>query len=320
MRTLRLITSAGTLLALLLSSACSRSPAYRHEQVRAGRGQSEGERNKILDTAQKFAPLRKRAVVLPLWNDTPVKGKFEMLAKNQLREALLESNRLNLVEEHDIPLRSQDFYLDSDKLDVAHAAENGKKWGVSLVVLGRISKISFRRKDDDVGLLRPTAAKAAVSVELRLIDVVQAKEIALGEGAGLSENSTMNLFGQNPDDNESYRNDVVAEALGEAVRKAIPSLLKEIDRIQWRGKILKITGAKIYVNAGRATGLQVGDILKVNSQGSDIFDPDSGLFLGRTGGDLKGTLEVIEFFGEDAAITRVHSGANFQEGDVIQLY
>ncbi|MGZ3720166.1 MAG: CsgG/HfaB family protein, partial [Bdellovibrionota bacterium] len=301
-------------------AACSRSPAYNHEKVKSGRGQSDGERNQIIDRAAKFAPLRKRAVVLPLWNDTPVKGKFEVLAKNYLRDALLEGNKLNIVDEKDIPLRSQDFYLDSDKVNVAHVADNGKKWGVSLVILGRISKISFRRQDDDVGLLRPTAAKAAVSVELRLVDVSQAKEIALGEGAGLSENSTMNLFGENTDDSEGYRNDVVGEALGEAVRKAMPSLLKEIDRIQWRGKILKVTGAKLYINAGRATGLQIGDIMKVNSQGTDIFDPDSGLFLGRTPGDLKGTLEVVEFFGEDGAITRVHSGANFLEGDVIQLY
>ena len=56
-------------------------------------------------------------------------------------------------------------------------ADNGKKWGVSLVILGRITKIAFRRKDDDVGLLRPSAAKAAASIELRLVDVAQAKEI-----------------------------------------------------------------------------------------------------------------------------------------------
>ncbi len=301
-------------------ASCSRSPGYSRDQVKSGRGQTEGERNKVMNAVEKFAPLKKRAVVLALWNDTPVKGKFEVQAKNYLREALLDSDKLNLVDDKEIPLRSQDFYLDSDKLDVAHVSENGKKWGVSLVILGRISKIAFRRQDDDVGLLRPTEAKAAVSVELRLIDVAQAKEIALGEGAGLSENSTMNLFGQDPQDAESYRNDVVAEALGEAVHKAIPSLLKEVDRIQWRGKIIKVAGAKLYVNAGRATGLQVGDILKVSSQGTDIFDPDSGLFLGRTAGDLKGTLEVMEFFGEDGAITRVHSGANFQEGDTIQLY
>jgi hypothetical protein len=270
---------------------------------------------------QKFSPLRKRSVLLPFWNDTPVKGKFEVLAKNYLREALLETNRLNIVDERDIPLRSQDFYLDAEKLNVAHVAENGKKWGVSLVVLGRISKIAFRRKDDDVGLLRPTKARAAASVELRLVDVTQAKEIALGEGAGVSENSTLNLFGgQDTEDVEAYRNEVVAEALADAVKKALPALAKEVDRIQWRGKVAKITGNRIYINAGRATGIQVGDILKVSSLGGDIFDPDTGLFLGRTAGDLKGTLEVAEFFGEDGSIARVHSGANFLEGDTIQLY
>ena len=311
---------AGIFLALVLLGGCTRSPAYKKEAGISGRQQGERERAKAVESVQKFAPLRKRAVVLPFWNDTPIKGKFEIQAKNSLREALLETNRLNIVDEKDISLRSQDFFLDAEKLNVAHVAENGKKWGVSLVILGRITKIAFRRKDDDVGLLRPTAARAAASVELRLIDVSLAKEIALGEGAGVSENSSLNLFGQDREDTETYRNEVVAEALGEAVRKALPALNKEIDRIQWRGKVAKISGAKIYVNAGRATGIQIGDILKVSSQGSDIFDPDTGLFLGRTAGDLKGTLEVSEFFGEDGSIARIHSGANFLEGDVIQLY
>jgi hypothetical protein len=308
------------LCASLLLGACARSPAYRKEQSNHDRIQGEREREKTVETVQKFAPLRKRAVLLPFWNDTPIKGKFEIQARNALRDFLLEQNRLNIVDDRDVALRSQDFYLDADKVNVAHVADNGKKWGVSLVILGRISKIAFRRKDDDVGLLRPSAAKAAASVELRLIDVAQAKEIALGQGAGLSESSSLNLFGENNEDTEAYRNEVIAEALADGVRKAMPALNKEIDRIQWRGKIAKITGAKIYVNAGRATGLQLGDILKVSSQGSDIYDPDSGLFLGRTAGDLKGTLEVAEFFGEDGAISRVHSGGNFQEGDVIQLY
>lgn len=305
---------------LLVIAGCSRSPAYKRDAANADRVQSRRDQEKTIETVQKFAPLRKRAVLLPFWNDTPVKGKFEVQARNALRDMLLEQNRLNIVDDRDVSLRSQDFYLDADKINVAHVADNGKKWGVSLVILGRISKIAFRRKDDDVGLLRPSAAKAAASVELRLVDVAQAKEIALGQGAGMSENSSLNLFGENNEDTESYRNEIVADAIADAVRKAMPALNKEIDRIQWRGKIAKINGAKLYVNAGRATGIQVGDILKVASQGSDIFDPDSGLFLGRTGGDLKGTLEVTEFFGEDGAIARVHSGGNFLEGDIIQLY
>lgn len=306
------------ILALILAS-CARSPAYKRE-AGISRPQSEKEREKTIESVQKFSSLKKRAVLLPFWNDTPIKGKFEIQSKNALKESLLEQNRLNIVDERDVTLRSQDFYLDADKINIAHVADNGKKWGVSLVILGRISKIAFRRKDEDVGLLRPSSAMAAASVELRLVDVNTAKEIALGQGAGTSESTSMNLFGVDREDNEEYRNEIVTEALADAIKKALPALNKEIDRIQWKGKIAKIAGVKLYVNAGRATGLNIGDILKVSSQGQDIFDPDTGLFLGRTAGDLKGTLEVVEYFGEDGSISRVHSGANFIEGDIIQLY
>jgi hypothetical protein len=307
-------------LVVMVFSSCARSPAFRKESAGSGRMQPQGERERVMDDVRGFSTLRKRAVVLPFWNDTPIKGRFEVQAKNALRDMLLDQGRLNIVDERDISLRSQDFYLDADKVNVAHLTDNGRKWGVSLIILGRISRVAFRRKDDDVGLLRPSAARAAAAVELRLVDVAQAKEVALGLGAGAAESSSLNLFRENVEDTESSRNELVSEAVADAIRKALPALNREIDRIQWRGRIARITGARVYVNAGRATGLKVGDILKVSSQGQDIFDPETGLFLGRTSGDLKGTLEVVEFFGEDGAIARIHSGANFLEGDGVQLY
>lgn len=307
-----------TMMAVL--AGCARSSGYRKEQNISSVPQSPGERERIVDRAQNFSGLKKRTVVLPFWNDTPVKGRFETQAKNALREVLLSQGRLNLVDERDVTQRSQDFYLEQAKVNVQHVSDYGKKWGVSLVILGRISKIVFRRKDESVGVFRPSSAVAAVSLEVRLIDVASAKEVALGQGAGTSENTSLNLFGTSADDTEEYRNELVAAAVADGVYKAMPALNREIDRIRWSGKIAKIAGNKVYVNAGRATGLNLGDILKVSSAGAEIFDPDTGLFLGRTQGDLKGTLEVVEYFGEDGSITRVHSGGNFVEGDQLQLY
>jgi hypothetical protein len=309
-----------SLLFLFCLTSCARSPGYKKESQDTGKPQTAQERQHVIDKAQKFSSLRKRTVLLPFWNDTPVKGHFEVDAKNALKDMLLDQNRINIVDERDVSMRSQDFYLDSDKVDVNHLAENGRKWGVSLIILGRISRVVFRKQDDDVGLLRPSASMAAASIELRMIDVTQAKEIAIGEGAGSSESKSMNLFGASSDETDDHRDELVTEAITDGIRKALPALNKEIERIQWRGKIAKIAGNKIYVNAGRATGLNVGDILKVTSSGQDIFDPDTGLFLGRTQGDVKGTLEVLEYFGEDGAVARIHSGANFTEGDQIQLY
>lgn len=301
-------------------TACSRSPAYRNESGTGKRPQTIAEREKIIEKAQKFGAPKKRAVVLSFWNDTPVKGTFESYSRNAVKNVLLEQGKVNVVDDRDVPFRSEDFYLGPDKVNLPHVLDNGKKWGVSLVVIGRITKVVFRRKDEDVGLLRPSSSVAAVELEIRLIDVGGGKEVAMGQGAGSSESSSLNLFGVDRDDTDEYRNETVKAAIADAVQKALPSLSREIDRIQWRGKIAKVTGNKIYINAGRASGLGQGDILKVASQGQDIFDPDSGLYLGRSQGELKGTLELVDFFGEDGALVRVHSGGNFQEGDAVHLY
>ena len=79
-------------------------------------------------------------------------------------------------------------------------------------------------------------------------------------------------------------------------------VLKAIEKTTWQGLIAKILGTKIYLNAGRRSGLVTGDILKVLTKGIEVFDPETGALLGKTEGQLKGTLEVIDFIGDDAAV------------------
>jgi hypothetical protein len=37
-------------------------------------------------------------------------------------------------------------------------------------------------------------------------------------------------------------------------------------------------------------------------------------------GEVKGTLEVIDYFGQDGAVCTLHSGGSVTEGDFVQLY
>ena len=60
---------------------------------------------------------------------------------------------------------------------------------------------------------------------------------------------------------------------------------------------------KIYVNAGES-GLNIGDILKVLTEGNEIYDPESE-FIGLSKGEIKGTIE-IDFFGPDGSIAIIH--------------
>ena len=305
---------------IFLSFSCARSQSYKRERDHMASAQAEEDRKKVLDETNQFSAPKKRTVILPVWNDTPLKSNISEDAKEIIKDKLREQGRLNIVEDRHVNKKSSDLYVDADKINVAEAVDKGQQWGVSLIIVGKIGKIVVRQKDEDVGFLRPSVMRASVDLELRMVDVAGAKEVGVGLASGVAEGSALNVMGMSREDSEEYRNELINEAAGKAVDSALVSLTKELDRVSWQGRVVKVSGNRIYINAGRATGLHVGDILKVLSRGQDIYDPESGLYLGRTEGKVKGTLEVLEYFGEDGSATKLHSGGNFQESDLVQLY
>lgn len=51
-----------------------------------------------------------------------------------------------------------------------------------------------------------------------------------------------------------------------------------------------------------------------------MYDPETGALIGVTKGQIKGTIEVVDFVGEDGSATVLHSGGSVLEGDFVQLY
>ncbi|MEI8346581.1 MAG: hypothetical protein WCG27_03885, partial [Pseudomonadota bacterium] len=48
--------------------------------------------------------------------------------------------------------------------------------------------------------------------------------------------------------------------------------------------------------------------------------PDTGALIGTSKGEVKGAIEIIDYFGPDGAVAVLHSGGQVQEGDFVQLY
>ncbi|MEQ1724197.1 MAG: hypothetical protein ABL930_13585, partial [Pseudobdellovibrio sp.] len=97
-------------------------------------------------------------------------------------------------------------------------------------------------------------------------------------------------------------------------------LAESLKHIIWEGRIAALQGDRIFINVGQISGVQVGDILKVVDDGNEIYDTELGYHLGKVPGKAKGTLEVVGFFGQDGAVSVIHSGAGFKENDRIELY
>lgn len=312
----------------VIMSGCSRSSQYvqEHQYYKSDSQYELQARESGADRAEKLGAPKKRILVLPFYNATPfLKNANETdelgaFLADELTREIKSAGRAIVPEDVRSADISRDFFS-GDKVKVSALVREGRKLGVSLVVIGRIKKVSYRQKADEVGLLRKRRSSAAAEVEMRLFDVTEGKEVLLDQRSGDSNSSKFNLFHSDEEsDSSDSREDLVKEALTSAAQRLGKDVSRALEKVSWEGRIAKITQQAIFVNAGRASGLALGDILKVTSQGDDVYDPVTGAYLGRSAGAVKGTLEIVDFLGPDGSITKIHSGAGFVENDVVQLY
>ena len=310
------------LLTTLIGSACLRSSQPRRDGEDDGGvsyyKEPESEMgNTKLDT--QLQP-KKKVLIFSFWNDTPIQVEgIGAYAANELRRGLSMTGRVMFPPELLNTLKTEDF-VDGNRVKVAQLIREGRKMNVGVLVLGRIKKILFRQQGDDIGLLRQKKSLAAVEVEIKIFDVQGGREVMNATHSSEVANNAVILFDANDVNSPGFRTDLTHAALREAVLTFTPEVIKAIDKMVWEGRIAKVAGSKIYINAGRDSGLLVGDILKVFQGGDDVYDPGTGAFLGRTEGQIKGTLEVVDFMTNDGASATLHTGGNFKEGDFVQLY
>lgn len=319
---MKLLLSLIIAISVLGLNACSRSKSYKQEQeyYRADSDFDSG-RSSANGKIAKYGQPKKKVFVLPFMNDTPFSDdKLGISASNELLRLLKTSSRAVIPEDLRSADTSRDFYS-GEKVRLSPLIREGKKLGVTLIVIGKIKKIKYRQKGDDVGLFRQKKSMSASEVEMRMFDTVEGKEVMFVTKVADSTSSQTGMFGKDTDnDPKEMREELVDEAVRNAVRLIGADIARALEKISWEGRIAKISGGKIYINSGRASGLNLGDILKVLTPGEDIYDPLTGAYMGRSTGQPKGTLEVTDFIGPDGAVTSIHSGGGFFESDVVQLY
>ncbi|MEF3168755.1 MAG: hypothetical protein K6360_05400 [Deltaproteobacteria bacterium] len=89
---------------------------------------------------------------------------------------------------------------------------------------------------------------------------------------------------------------------------------------EWSCRVVKIEGGKVYLNAGRLTGLQPGDHLRVYGKGRELVDPLTGRSLGFAPGEIKGEIVINDLFGTDASQGEVlEEKIPIRPGDVVKM-
>jgi len=138
-------------------------------------------------------------------------------------------------------------------------------------------------------------------------------------GAGIYQKKVGALLGMGT--KAAYDTDLRDGALRDALTKAMVNMMKQLESQPWKGKIAKVSGNKLYINAGKKTGLKIGDKLDVYRVGEDIIDPDTHQKLGTTEDKVGQAIVQRNDLGDkaDMSVAVTTSGAGFKQGDTVKF-
>ncbi|MGE3611403.1 MAG: hypothetical protein AB7I27_17555 [Bacteriovoracaceae bacterium] len=269
----------------------------------------------------EFSPIKKKVALLTFFNESPLGGEdLAITATEEFRRELSKSREFVIDPEgENIFGTSKEIYAGGG-IKLAQLSRKAKMSGVNIVIFGRVKEARIRQKSDEIGFVRKVKSLAETYVELKVFDVLANKELYTETLDGNISDDNLRFYQSQTEDNLSYRQELLRYSVKVAARKFVPNVVRIGSKLDWMGRVAKIIGTRIYINAGRNSGINLGDILKVITEGQEIYDPETGAMIGMSPGEVKGTLEVTDYFGADGAICILHSGGSVTEGDFVQLY
>jgi hypothetical protein len=281
---------------------------------------AEGTAKKVEDPIVDAATSRRRLWILPFENGTQTVSKeLEGISQTQaLYRALIKilGNPPSpfVTEESDVTAL-KDLSLTSAS-DMEEILEVAKGSGTSGFLKGKIVHFQVADVGPREGLMRSRSLEISVTVDFALYSNSSGREVYQGVATEkLTE--TRSYFLGSPETKElQLQVDRLMENLSDRMLK---KLRPYGEKLGWQGRIVRMDGQRVFVNAGRRTGLEVGDVLEVIERQSSIRDPRTGVVLGEAPGRLKGTLRVVEYFGVDGAMTVLLSGGGITVGDFVQV-
>ena len=276
---------------------------------------------RVQKRSNSFDGIKKKVAVLDFFDESPyLKNKLGEVATNELKKEMGEIGKFI------IGTNTYKMFGDSKGVYVAggmklnQMARTAKINGYNLVIFGRVIEARIRERSDEIGVVRKTEVYCESKIEVRVFDVNSNKEIYSEIIRGLVDDTNFRFFILDSKAKSEYRNELLRYVVRVAVKKAIPNIMLITEKLDWVGRIARIVGNRIYINAGRKSRIHIGDVLKVITTGVDIFDPETGSLIGISKGEVKGTIEIVDYIGRDASVAILHSGGSVHEGDYVQLY
>jgi hypothetical protein len=248
--------------------------------------------------------MKRRVIVLPIVDQTNYKEEhLGELATRRLISRLENTNTIICIDPGSLNLKGS-------LTTTANMKSLNEVYGIQAVLKGTLSDIftstsKIEGKDD---------RETSFAMSKMVLDVYNTE-------TGTIQKS---LSGRNPVFLSREKGDLSTEkakikAIDLSIEIIADDLLKSILTIDWHARVASLENGKVYINAGRQSGLEKGSVLEVYSPGEQVVDSKTNVPLGKIKGNYKGELKVSELFGVDASWAAPVKGGNFSPSDLVYL-
>jgi len=262
---------------------------------------------------------KKRVGIVNFVNKTTYgKGRLGSSASDILTTELFKTGAFIVIEREQLQnVLGEQALGQSGAVNPATAAQAGKLLGLNAIVTGSISQFGVKTEGKDYGVYKQKVQKAECTVDVRVVDTTTGQILFADSGSGVFEKKISEVLGLGQ--RGGYDETMGQNALRASISKFMDNLIQQLQTVEWSGRIAKVTGSNVYINAGKDVGLKVGDVLKAISLGEEIYDPETHVLLGREEGRTKGELLITGYVGNKLTKASVKSGMGMKINDVVKL-
>ncbi|MEF9476075.1 MAG: hypothetical protein L0958_05235 [Candidatus Mariimomonas ferrooxydans] len=207
------------------------------------------------------------------------------------------------------------------------AAKTGQVLGAQIIVRGVVSEFTMRKSGGGGGIgikgfsLGLKGSNAHVAVDIRLIDASTGQVLDSHNAAGTASSTSLGvgvLSGDVDFNAAGFKKTPLGQATRQAIHDAVNFIVAKMESVPFSAKVMKISGQKVYINAGSTMNIRPGDIFYAYSKGEEFIDPDTGLNLGSEE-TLTGTVEVMDVKDKYSIGQLKSSSGTLKRGDILKF-
>jgi len=238
----------------------------------------------------------KRVVAIARFSDETKRGNAFLVDNNAdrlgkqasdiLAARLTETQKFIMLERADLDkvLREQSF-----------SGAEVKSIGSDYLIVGSVSEFG-RSTNSEVGVFsRNKIQTATATVNVRLINTRTGQVVYSEEATGEARVEANTVLGVG--ERAAYDTAINDRALSAAISKLVSNITENLLDAPWQAYLVSKQGNNFLMTGGKSQGIQLNDTFAVATQGEQVRNPQTGLFITLPGNEVA-VLRVVGFVGE----------------------